>query len=184
MAEKKKQLFKLVPEIQDIAERFDNCVVVDNKLVNPETGECLDLSVIESLQAEFEEKMKSCIYVYKRFDQQIAGIDAQIKYLEDQIDALKAHKNAVENRKKHFAKYMLYWTEGKTWKASDKSCSCYSRENHVAEIVDEKLIPPEFYTVVTEKKFDKAAIKNAIEKQGIEVPGAKVVVSSISFITR
>lgn len=184
MAEKKKPLFKLVPEIQDFAERFDNYVVDGDKIVNPDTGECLDLSIIENLQAEYEEKMKSCIYVYRRFDQQISGIDAQIAYLKGQIKDLEDHKSAVENRKKAFAKYMLYWTEGKSWKAADNSCSCYSRENRVAEIVDESLIPAKYYTIVTEKKFDKKALLNAMQKQGIEVPGAQVVISSISFMTR
>jgi hypothetical protein len=133
--------------------------------VTPELDEAMNLT-----KDQFEEKASSYGYMVKHFEDDSAAIDKEIKRLQ-------ALQKTADPRAEWF-RFKI--TEGMIAfgfeEVSRNNLRLFFRKSKSVEISDEALIPKEYKTCVPEKwNPDKKAIKDAIDKLDINVPGASVV---------
>lgn len=76
-------------------------------LNDPEIDEDTIVDTAEAVEGELQVKIGSCGAVYKNLEYEIAGLDGKIKYLDDIVKSLKAHKKALENNKNRFSSYIM-----------------------------------------------------------------------------
>lgn len=119
---------------------------------------------------QFEEKAASYGYVIKAVEDNSEIIGKEIKRLTE----LKKR----EDKKSELLRYKL--SESMQQFGYDEinknNLRLFFRKSKSVEIENEDLIPAEYVTIIPEKRQpDKAAIKAAIDKLDIEVPGASVV---------
>lgn len=119
---------------------------------------------------QFEEKATSYGYVIKAVEDNSEIIAKEIKRLTE----LKKR----EDKKSELLRYKL--SESMQQFGYDEinknNLRLFFRKSKSVEIENEDLIPAEYVTIIPEKRQpDKAAIKAAIDKLEIEVPGASVV---------
>lgn len=170
----KKTLWEINSEIAELQEQLADCIVEDNKLVNIETGEQFPLDILDSANAEHEEKMKNCLYVYKHFFAKVeAGLIAQRDMLYAEIDKINAKIKSNEKSKKNFGAYMSMCTKKENWKAQDGSFSCWTQDDISTEIINPEYIPSKYFTIKIERNPDRKKIKAAIEA-GEYIKGAKL----------
>lgn len=134
--------------------------------IDPETGEIIDETLLEKLEALELEK-----------NQKIENLCLYVKNLKAEAAALKAEKEMFANRQKdaenkaaHLMKYLQGFLQGEKYK-SDRAVVSY-RNTESVSVTDIKQIP-ESYLRYADPTADKVAIKAAI-KEGIEIPGAEL----------
>lgn len=155
-------LFEINQQIADAIEVMYNSA--------DETGE-VDTSKFDELNLELDSKIENIALFIKNARAERDAIVAEIKAMKERADKLD---RKVESLKLYLAGGML--AAGREKFKSAKTEISF-RKSYVTEITDEDKIPQDYKTVVVkeEVKIDKNAIKDAIRKQGIEVPGAIVV---------
>lgn len=138
----------------------------EDGLIDKESGEVLDNSVLDDLQMEFTEKVDNIGCYIKNL---CAEAEMYEREAEWQAHRAKRAKAKAESLRKYL---MLHMEEGK--KFSSPHCEMKWSKSEATNIFDISLIPKEYIKVKTEEKPDKTAIKKAI-KAGATVPGAELV---------
>lgn len=162
MSENKPSLYGLTTEYQDLYHRL-----IDS--IDQETGE-VDIEISNALSAkgkEFEEKAVAVATVYRKFDNEIALYDQEIKRLQ----GYKKHLERCRDRLKDNLSTALE-TVGIT-KIEGIYANISFRASESVEIDDINLIPKEYLVEKVEINPNKTAIKKAIQG-GIEVNGAHI----------
>lgn len=163
---------KLYEINQDLERVLDESAVVrlgDGTAVDTDTGELFNLEEkIDGLLMEKSRKIEGVAFYVDDLLVKSATITERIKALQDM-------KKSIDKQKDRLIDYLVYATDGKEF--STDNVEIKVRKSQATEITDETAIPDEFKReeIKTEIKIDKTAIKNAILKDGADVPGAKVV---------
>ena len=131
---------------------------------DPETGEIIDTAALEELEMARDEKIENiCLF---------------IKDLKAEAAAIKAEKDALDNRMKASAKkaesltnYLQRMLAGEKFKTSKVAISY--RKTQAVTIFDLDALPMDYIRVKTSTEPDKVLIKEAI-KAGETVPGAEL----------
>lgn len=133
--------------------------------VTPELDEQMNLT-----QDQFEDKAVSYGYMVKHFEDQSSVIDAEIKRLQGLQK--KADKQAEWFKFKISDAMKAFGID----EVNKNNLRLFFRKSKSVSIDDESLIPAEYLTIIPEKKQpDKTAIKAAIDKMDLIIPGASVV---------
>ena len=153
------KLFEIIQEIEA-------CVKLDeNRVVNTESGEIIDIEALAALEMERDTK--------------IENIGCWIKNLMADAEALKQQKNAFAEREKaarnkaeSLKNYLTVILDGKKFETSRVALSF--RKSEAIEFSGELMDVPNRYLKFKEPELDKAAIKKAI-KGGETVPCCQLV---------
>ena len=137
---------------------------------NEETGEIIDNSetinkLFEELELSLNDKLDNC-------QKWILENSAKVEALKKESKRLNDKAKAIENktdRLKELMKLSLV-ASGKTIKTDIFTFSL--RKSKAVQVADENELPRNYVRI--EKKADKKAIKEALEK-GIEIPGCSFV---------
>lgn len=143
--------------LYEINAQIYNCV--DN-----ETGEVLDIELLEQLSLTRETKLENTSLWVK-------NMRAESKALADEIKTLQARKKTLDNRCKSIKDYLLCNLNGESFKTS-KVAITFRKSSSVE--VENVYSLNENFIKHTEPEPDKTAIKNAI-KSGEQVTGATLV---------
>lgn len=157
----KQSLYNITEEHQRLLQLIEDN---DGEITN-EIAEQFNLT-----NEQFEEKAASYGYVIKAVEDNSEIIAKEIKRLTE----LKKR----EDKKSELLRYKL--SEAMQLFGFDEinknNLRLFFRKSKSVEIENEDLIPAEYCTIIPEqKKPDKIAIKTAIDKMEIDVPGAVVV---------
>lgn len=161
MNENKQSLYNLTTEYQSLY----------NQLIESadENGE-IDIAISQALavkEKEFTEKAIAVATVYRKFDNEIALYEQEIKRLQDYKKRLEKCRDRVkENLSTACQSVGIEKIDGMYANIS-------FRASESVEIDDLSLIPEKYLTKKVEIKPDKTAIKKAIQS-GIEVNGAHI----------
>jgi hypothetical protein len=120
----------------------------------------------DSISSERNKKISNIV----RF---VRNLESDNDQIYNEMDRLKAIADS-KNRKTAWLKEYLSKVVGEGNKFELPEAKISWRKSEATFIKDENLIPEKFVTIVTEKKIDKVAIKNAI-KSGEDVPGAELL---------
>lgn len=135
-----------------------------------EYGEILDLSELENIAAEFDNKAENIALYIKN----LSSMSAQIKAEESNLyDRRKAIDNKIEGLKRYLSNCMKM--VGKDRLETPK-CRVSFRSSTAVKIENESDLPEEFVKVTEVKKPDKKALGDAI-KAGREIDGVSLVTS-------
>lgn len=153
------KLFEIVKEIEA-------CVKLDeNRVVNTESGEIIDIEALAALELERDVK--------------IENIGCWIKNLLADAEALKQQKNifaerekAAKNKAESLKNYLTAILDGKKFETSRVAMSF--RKSESVEFSGELIDVPHQYLKFKEPELDKTAIKKAI-KDGENVPCCQLV---------
>ena len=152
------KLFEIVQEIEA-------CVKLDeNRVVNTESGEIIDIEALAALELERDVK--------------IENIGCWIKNLLADAEALKQQKNifaerekAAKNKAESLKNYLTVILDGKKFETSRVAMTF--RKSESVEFDGELIDVPHQYLKFREPELDKAGIKKAI-KAGENVPGCYI----------
>ena len=122
----------------------------------------------ELIAVELKNKSNNIVYVIKNLEGNNAAIDAEIERLQ----ALKKRNSSNIDKIKSNILWFMQQNNVDTIKSDLATFS--KRKSESTDIENIEQIPQEFITVKQTFVPDKTAIKKAI-KEGVEVPGAKVV---------
>ena len=150
--------------LYEISEQY--LTALDNLPVD-ENGE-VDTSALDEIQSQMDEKISS-IACY------IKSCKAMAKALKEEELSLQNRRKAFENKAERLEEYLSTWmlSMNKS-KFEDAKCKVSFRPSEAVEVVVEEMIPEEYKVAKIVITVSKTAIKDAI-KQGIDVPGAKLV---------
>lgn len=119
---------------------------------------------------QFEEKAASYGYVIKIVEDNSEQIAKEIKRLSDM--KRKEYKKSELLRYKLSEAMQQFGYE----EINKNNLRLFFRKSKSVEIENEELIPLEYLTIIPEQKRpDKAAIKAAIDKMEVDIPGASIV---------
>lgn len=161
MSETKPSLYNLTTEYQDLY----------NKLIESADNDgVVDITISQALavkEKEFTEKAIAVATVYRKFDNEIALYDQEIKRLQDYKKKLEKCRDKVKENLSNACQIV----------GLEKIDGLYAhisfRASESVEIDDLTLIPKEYLIEKVEIKPDKTAIKKAIQS-GIEINGAHI----------
>lgn len=131
--------------------------------VDEETGEITNISDLDNLELEKDEKIEN-IGLW------IKNLKADAKAYADEEKSFYAKKKAAENKVESLKNYLQYCLQGE--KFSTDRLSISYRKSKSANIVNEKNIPVK-YKIPQEPKISKADILKDL-KEGLAVPGAEL----------
>lgn len=141
---------------------------IDQAIMNccdPETGEILNVELLESLCIERSQKIENVV--------------CWIKNLQADVLALKAERESFEKREREanakiesLKKWLANALEGE--KFSTSKCVVSFRKSVRIEVTDPESVPKEFMVETVTCKPDANAIK-AVLKSGREVSGCRLV---------
>ena len=146
-------------------------------LVDPETGEILDLDAFMNLSMERDKKIENMALWTRQLDANNTAIDAEINRLRD----LKA---ANDRKATSLKQYLQTVTGGEKFSGELVQVS-FRRSQQVTIMDDSKFLAEagrEYIREKIEREPDKTAIKEAI-KSGVLVPGAALT-ENISTIIK
>lgn len=167
-------LYAICAEMQEVVERMESFTKLeDGRLLDEETGEVMEASILDDLQLAQDEKVKNCLYVIKNLDYDAAALKAKKDYLKGLLDAVSAQITAVEKKQEWLKSYVGGCLDYRPYKADDKTISCYARNVESVEVDDVDKLPEEFVKVTVYKNADKIALKKAI-KDGMNFEGARL----------
>lgn len=149
----------------EIDARLNNCFIIDENVVDVETGEIFDKDYLDQLEMMKEEKIENIA-------KWIKNLDSDIEQLKKQKDAFAARQKSAENKRDSLKNYLSTFLNYQRWDAKDKSVSVSFRKSEAVKIVDESVIPKKWF-IKQEPKLDKAGIKAAL-KLNTKVRGAEL----------
>lgn len=138
-----------------------------NDAVDPETGEIIDESKLEEIDAlnmERDAKIEGVGLYYK-------DIKAEAEMVKAEADNLAKRYKALENKAEGIKTYLSKAVNGEKFKTPKLSISF--RKSTSTHVIDQELIPME-YLDFKDPVPKKTEIKKAIQS-GKEVPGAELV---------
>ena len=131
--------------------------------VDETTGEIMNMDQLDALELERETKIENIALFIK-------NLKADASMYADEEKAFAQRKKAAENKAERLRQYLAAMLAGEKFK-SPRVVVSY-RHSESVDVQDVDALPPLY--VVTEKRPDKTAIKQAI-KNGETVPGAALV---------
>ncbi|MBR5584055.1 MAG: siphovirus Gp157 family protein [Lachnospiraceae bacterium] len=143
--------------LYEINAAIENCV-------DMETGEILDIEMLESLQMAFDEKVENIALWIK-------NLNSEAEAIKKEKDSLSARQKACENKADDLKKYLSSFLNGQRFKTPRVSISY--RKSESVDVSDISKLDPEFFKVV-QPEADKTKIKNAI-KSGMLLQGVALV---------
>ena len=139
------------------------------KVIDTETGEILDISeMLDKLELQLEDKWENIANYIKTLNAEAEAIKAEeskLKQRREQKDKL------AEKLKEWLSSNLIYNKRNKFERAT---CKLTFRKSESVDIWDELKVPDEFKREWLEVKIDKAAIKEAIKRDG-GVDGAELI---------
>lgn len=138
---------------------------LNKETVDEETGEIIaepDFELIEKLQMERDQKIENVCLFYK-------NAEAEAKAIAEEIRILQARKKVLDNKADRAKSYVEFALQGE--KFSRPTCQVTYRSGKQVAVDDLYSIPDE-YLRYKEPEPDKVAIKKAIDKEGLVIPGA------------
>jgi len=143
-----------------------NLFEIDQKItdcVDLETGEVVDMEMLQELQMERDQKIKNVALWIK-------NLKADAEALKAQKDAFAARQRTAENKIESLKQYLAAYLDGKPVK--DVEFTISFRKTTGTNITDAAAIPNDFL-IAQEPKIDKAGILKAL-KNGAVIPGAEL----------
>ena len=143
-----------------------NLFEIDQKItdcVDLETGEIVDMKMLQALQMERSKKIKNVALWIK-------NLKAEAEALKAQKDAFAARQKAAENKMDRLKRYLMDALDGKGVKETEFTIS-FSKTMGT-DITDEAALPREFM-IEQPPKVDRASILAAL-KHGAVIPGAEI----------
>lgn len=143
-----------------------NLFEIDQKItdcVDLETGEIIDMEMLQALEMERGKKIKNIALWIK-------NLKAEAEALKAQKDAFAARQKAVENKMDSLKRYLTDALDGKGVKETEFTISF--RKTVGTDITDVAAIPDEFL-IRQEPKLDKASLLAAL-KHGAIIPGVQL----------
>jgi c-di-GMP-related signal transduction protein len=122
----------------------------------------------ELIAIELEKKSNNIVYALKNIESNNLAIDAEIERLQS---LKKRNSKNIESIK---ANVLFFMQQNKIDKIKTDLATFSLRKSESTDIENIELLPAKFVTVKQTFTPDKVAIKKEI-KEGIEVPGAKIV---------
>ena len=153
----------------EINEAIKKCMIIDETVIDAETGEILDADYLNGLEMAKDEKVENIA-------KWIKNLDSDIEQLKKQKELFDLRKKRAEAKRDSLKGYLSAFLNGEKWNAKDQSVTVSFRKSESVDVIDAMKVPP-IYLVPQEPKIDKTAIKKAI-KDGLEVDGAKLVVNN------
>lgn len=151
----------------DIDERLAACVKLDeNRVVDTESGEIIDLEAIAALEMERDKKLENLGCWYKNLLADAEALKAQKNAFAERE---KAKKAAAESLKGFLSRYL----DGKKFETAKVAMSFRKSEAVEFDASYMADVPVEFLKL-REPELDKTAVKKAI-KAGEEIPGCALV---------
>lgn len=161
MRETKPSLYNLTTEYQSLYNQLIESADEDG---------VVDITISQALavkEKEFTEKAVAVATVYRKFDNEIALYEQEIKRLQD-------YKKRLEKCRDRVKENLSYACQSVGIEKIDGMYANISfRTSESVEIDDINLIPKEYLVEKVEVKPDKTAIKKAIQS-GIEINGAHI----------
>jgi hypothetical protein len=156
---------KLYEINNDILNLLENEMVVDE-----ETGEVIwDADNFDSLIQNRDEKWENCGLFIK-------NLNAEIDSLKTEEKNLKQRRQAKEKKVQRLSDYLRYsmqLTDDRKFETARVVLSL--RKSKRVEIDDIEKLPKEFIKEKVEVSADKTKLKDAIDKHGMEIDGARIV---------
>jgi hypothetical protein len=157
-------LFKLANEYK---EAYDHLMSID------EMPEEVIRDTLEGLGGTFEENVLSLLNHIKNTEYEIVGIKAAIDDFKEKKERLEKHVKSCEN----YILNSMSLANIKEISRLDKSFYKFGASTrlspHALDIIDEKLIPENYYVTKVITSVDKAYVKSDLKK-GIDIPGAQL----------
>ncbi len=133
------------------------------ELVNEETGEVSDISEMESLQMERDEKIKGLALMEKEIELRMLNIDQVIEELKEKKEKLSCSAEKI-------IQFLTIVLDGKNFEAPEVTCKFTSSTRTEIECLDN--LPSEYIRFKPEA--NKTAIREALIK-GKMIKGARLV---------
>jgi len=156
---------KLYEINNDILNLLENDMVIDE-----ETGEVIwDADNFDSLIQNRDEKWENCGLFIK-------NLNAEIDSLKTEEKNLKQRRQAKEKKVQRLSDYLRYsmqLTDDRKFETARVVLSL--RKSKRVEIDDIEKLPKEFIKEKVEVSADKTKLKDAIDKHGMEIDGARIV---------
>ena len=143
--------------LYEINERILDCV-------DPETGEVVDIQMLEGLQMERDSKIENIALWIKNLLSDAEELDREKKKLAER-------QRTSENKARSLKEYLSRFVDGEKFKTPRVSISW--RKSESVSVDDISSVPDKFLNY-SDPAPDKTAIKKAI-KSGEDVPGARLI---------
>lgn len=150
------KLYELTTNFKAVSDLLDD-ESIDKKVIE---------DTLESIELAIEDKAHNIAIM-------LQGMDYDIDTLKAEENRLAGRRRVLENNKENLKTYLKYQMEiAKLSKIKSINFTVSLQNNPPSlEILDNKLIPPRFITIIPESHvFDKVRIKDAL-RNGEEVPG-------------
>lgn len=145
----------------EIKQEILNCVTLDDDtMVSGITGEILDKDKLDSLQMEFDEKVKNIALWIKNLDNDLDGY-------KKTLEGIKARRDRDKKLRDNLSNYLMNLLDGKKRKTPEYEVSY--RKSKAVQVLDEKAIP-EQYLKPQPPKVSLMDIKRALQ-DGQDVAG-------------
>lgn len=131
--------------------------------VDIETGEILDIEMLENLQMAFDEKVENIALWIK-------NLNSEAEAIKKEKETLAARQKTCENKVSDLKNYLSSFLNGQKFKTPRVSISYRKSESVV--VADISKLDPEFYKVVP-PEADKTKVKNAL-KRGVILEGVSL----------
>ena len=138
-------------------------------LIEVDDSEGLKLA-LEQLDGEIESKVENSVKVIK-------SIEGDILALKEEEKRLAGRRKALENKvssMKEYIEHNLNFIDDKKVKTTLFTVAMQNNKKSV-NILNEEVIPKEYVKTVTTTSIDKAALYEAMEKQGLKIDGVELV---------
>lgn len=154
-------------KLYEIDARIEACVKLDeNRVVDTETGEIIDIEALEALEMERDQKLENIGVWYKQLLMEADDLKAEKAALADRE---KAKRAKAESLKGLLNRYL----DGKKFETAKVVMSF--RKSEAVEFSGKVSEVPAEYLKYKEPELDKTAVKKAI-KNGETIPGCELVV--------
>lgn len=149
-----------------INEEIEKCIIYnDDEVINIETGEILDISYLNNLKMQRDEKIENIA-------KWIKNLDSDIQQLKAQKDLFAQRQKVAENKRDSLKRYLSTFLENTKWEAKDKSVAISFRKSEAVKIINEAIIPKKWF-IKQDPKLDKVGIKEQL-KLGKKIKGTEL----------
>lgn len=155
------KLFEIIAEIE-------NCIKYDDdRVVNVESGEVIDIEALDALKIERDTKIENIGCWIKNLKSDVVALKAE-------KDAMAAREKAAKNKIEQLESYLALCLAGKPFKTAKVAITYRKSEAVEFDSAYFRDVPEEFLKF-KDPELDKTAVKKAI-KDGQTVPGCQLVV--------
>lgn len=132
--------------------------------VDAETGEIIDIELLEQLQMARDEKIENAAMLRKEY----AALE---EALGDEIERLRVRKEQALKNKERLETYITTALDGDKFESA--KCKITFRASESLVISESAEIPDEYIVIKETRSPDKKALKDAL-KHGTEIPGCVI----------